>query len=328
MRIILTGAAGFIGYHLTNALVDRGHEVFALDDYSGGYNKPKCKVWRIDLATYDLKPLEEFRPEVLVHCAANAREGESVFSPEKITRQNLWAYARTLRTCIHAGNLKRVVCFSSMAVYGDQKPPFDESIPLHPVDVYGWNKAAMEGITLTMAPIHGFKIAVLRPHNVFGPHQSMRDRYRNVCAIFCNRVLKNEPIYIYSDGMQRRSFSYIDDSLDCYVRAVEGAADGHVVNIGGTQETTINDLTRAVLEDFGVSDHKIIHLPARPIEVQDAWTTYRKSQELLGFEERIGWREGVRRMVKWAKEQGPSSWNDYDHVELPRGMGLPETWKS
>lgn len=335
MRILVTGAAGFIGSHLAEALAAEGHEVTGLDDWSGGKNVP-CNVEMVtcDIAAERPKPgqyalssvVPRARPEVLVHCAANAREGESMFSPEKITRANLWAYARTLRACIAAGSLQRVVFFSSMAVYGKGDPPFDEGHDPRPVDVYGWNKLAAEGVTFALASVHGYAPTVVRPHNVFGPRQSMRDRFRNVVAIWCNRVLRGEPIHIYGDGEQRRAFSTIEDSLGCYVRAVHGAADGLVVNVGGTVPITLNALADAVCADMGVPTYERVHLPDRPAEVKHAFSSWRRSMDVLGFDERVGWREGVRRMCEWARAQGPQPWNDNEHVELAEGRGLPATW--
>ena len=328
--VLVTGAAGFIGSHLAAARARRGLDVAGVDDFSGGDNRPAgVAMVGCDLASDEaLGVVSALQPRILVHCAANAREGESLYSPEKITRANLWAYSRTLRACLEAGKLERAVCFSSMACYGEQALPFGEWLEPKPVDHYGWNKAAMEGLTKCYAPVHDFAYCILRPHNVFGPCQSMRDKFRNVVAIFMNHLLRGELLYVYGDGEQRRAFSYIEDSLECYVEAALGAGDGGTYNVGGGTHISILDLAKAVCEDFGVDPKDVVrHLPDRVAEVKNAWSTTEESKKDLGFVERIGWREGVRLMAQWAKIKGPQEWH-VEAVELPRGRGLPETWRT
>ncbi len=122
------------------------------------------------------------------------------------------AYLNVLVPALRAG-VRKVVLYSSMAVYGDQTPPFSEEMPRRPVDVYGVNKAGMEEITEILADVHDFSYTIIRPHNVFGERQSLRDPFRNVVAIFMNRILRGEPLYIFGDGEQRRAFSYLGDAL-------------------------------------------------------------------------------------------------------------------
>lgn len=167
MRIIVTGAAGFIGSWVAEELVQKGHEVLAIDNLSAGLKHipAGCAFHEMDL--YDIKTshlIKAFEPDVLYHLASNAREGASQFQPAAVTRSNLAAYVNTLEGAI-AGGAKRVVLFSSMSVYGDQVPPFDETMPRKPVDVYAVNKSAMEQITEILADVHDFKYCIIRPHN-------------------------------------------------------------------------------------------------------------------------------------------------------------------
>ena len=214
-----------------------------------------------------------------------------------------------------------------MARYGkgEGPPPFNEDMKPQPEDVYASNKVASEGVTRALGAVHNFKHCIVVPHNVFGIRQCF-DRYRNVVTIFANNVMRGEPITIYGDGTQRRAFSYIDDSLPCYLAAVDGAADGHTVNIGGQVPITINALADAVREDMGVPTHPIKYThQLRPLEVDQAWCTTALSEQLLGYKETVGWREGVRRTCTWAKAQGPQDWTQ-EPLEL-RGPNLPETWR-
>jgi UDP-glucose 4-epimerase len=238
--------------------------------------------------------------------------------------RNLMAYANVLVPAMGCG-VKKVVLYSSMAVYGDQEAPFDESMPRQPVDVYGVNKAAMEEMTEILADVHEFNYTIIRPHNVFGERQSMRDPFRNVVAIFMNRMMRGEPLYLYGDGEQKRAFSYIGDSLPAFLRAAEirPELDREIINVGGAQPVTVNELLRMVAEEFGV-EPEVVHLPDRPREVKNAYCTWQKSERLLGYEERFGLREGIRLMAGWARPLGPQPWRE-ERLELPSEKA-PRIW--
>ncbi len=329
MRVVVTGAAGFIGSHVAEGLLAAGHQVVAIDDLSGGFrrNIPAGAHFRqVDLrdAEATARAIADDPPDLLCHLAANAREGASQFQPRDVCGRNLMAYANVLVPAIRSG-VKKVVLYSSMAVYGEQPPPFDERLPRQAVDIYGVNKAAMEHITEILAEVHGFSYTILRPHNVFGERQSLRDRFRNVVAIFMNRIMRGEPVHIYGDGEQQRAFSYIGDSLPAFLRAAElhPELDGEIVNVGGKDPVTVNELASMVAAEFGVTP-EIVYLPDRPREVKHAYCTWEKSVHLLGYEERFGLGEGIRRMAAWAKALGPQPWAE-EELELPSDKA-PRIW--
>jgi len=314
-RILVTGAAGFMGSHLVDALVKEGHEVYGVDDMSGGFWRnvnPQSHFTKLDLrgreATREF--VTRVKPEILFHLAADATEGRSQFTPVTCTERNLVAYLHTLVPAIAAG-LRKVVLTSSMSVYGAQSPPFEEDMPTRPEDVYGVSKAAMEHITQILGRVHGFSYAIVRPHNVYGPRQNIADPYRNVIGIFINAMLNNKHFYIYGDGEQRRAFTYIDDFTPYMARAgFDPACDGQIINVGPREEVTINHLGDLILSVFyegrDAPDHvRPVHLPPRPMEVRDAYCTDEKARRLLGYRTTIKLEEGVRRMIEWAKELGP-----------------------
>jgi len=330
MRVLVTGAAGFIGSHVITGLAEQGHEVVAVDDLSGGFkrNVPAgVKFDQIDLRDPEAaeRAVADSAPDLLCHLAANAREGASQFQPRDVCGRNLMAYVNVLVPAVRRG-LKKVVLYSSMAVYGEQTPPFSEEMPRQPVDVYGINKASMEGITEVLAEVHEFEYTIMRPHNVFGERQSLRDRYRNVVAIFMNRIMQGEPLYIYGDGEQRRAFSYIGDSLPAFLRACEPGEplNGQIINVGGKEDISVNELASLVAAEFEV-EPKLTYLPDRPREVKHAYSTWQKSEQLLGYEEPYGLREGVCRMAQWARELGPQPWSE-ETLELP-SKKAPVIWQ-
>ncbi len=329
MRVLVTGAAGFIGSHVAEGLLGLGHEVVAMDDLSGGFRQnvvPGVRFFQLDLrdAAETEQIVRDNPPELLCHLAANARESASQFQPRDVCGRNLMAYLNVLVPAIRAG-LRKVVLYSSMAAYGEQRTPFDETMPRQPVDVYGVNKASMEQITEILGEVHEFSYTILRPHNVFGERQSLRDPYRNVVAIFMNRIMRSEPVYVYGDGQQKRAFSYIGDSLPAFLRAadVDSALEGQIINVGGMRAITINELLGMVAAEFE-AEPEVIHLPERPREVKYAYSTWQKSAQLLGYEERFGLEEGIRRTAEWARSRGPQPWSE-ETLELPSNKA-PRIW--
>jgi len=330
VRILVTGVAGFMGCHVAEGLLKAGHEIVGIDDLSGGFreNLPDgITFFEIDLrdAAAAERVVKANPPDMLCHLAANAREGASQFQPRDVCGRNLMAYANVLVPAIRAGMMRKVVLYSSMAVYGDQEPPFDETMPRRPVDVYGVNKTAMEEMTEILADVHEFMYTIIRPHNVFGERQSLRDPFRNVVGIFMNRIMRGEPLYVYGDGEQKRAFSYIGDSLPAFLRAVElrPDLDRQIINVGGEQPVTINALLKTVAEDFDAAP-EVIHIPDRPREVKNAYSTSEKSVKLLAYEERFGLAKGIRLMGEWARSQGPQPWRE-EALELPSDKA-PSIW--
>ncbi|MBI3329729.1 MAG: NAD-dependent epimerase/dehydratase family protein, partial [Nitrospinae bacterium] len=261
-------------------------------------------------------------PEALYHLAACAREGASWFQPAHVTQTNMAAYVNTLTGCLKYKGFKRVVLFSSMAVYGDQQPPFDEDAPTKPVDPYGLNKAAMEEMTKMLCKCHGISYVIIRPNNVFGPGQSLRDKYRNVLAIWCNCIMRGEEAWIFGDGEQTRAFSYIGEALPAYLRCLE-RGDNRTFNIGGLLPITINEAWRLMSAAMGAPNHPVRHVPARYGEVKAAFCSQSRAVEEL-CHWAIGFERGILEMAKYARRMGPQEWVT-DTLEL-RNERLPEEW--
>jgi UDP-glucose 4-epimerase len=321
-------------------LLRQEHDVIGVDDLSGGsienvVNVPGVRpisFYQADLSDYAV--MQEIfasqRPDVVYHCAANAREGASFYDPHKVMKTNIAATVTALELGIKY-NMQRFVFLSSMAAYGKGKPPFDEKQRLQPIDIYGVMKAASESIIALLSETHGFQYLIIRPHNVFGPRQCLSDRYRNVVAIFMNCLMNAEPLSIYGHAHQR-AFSYIEDSLPCLLKAVElDGPQGEVINLGGTEAILIETLAMKIAQCFTdeVEQHfkgstPIHELPARHGEVDIAYSTHKKSEELLGYEETVGWQRGVEIMADWAKQQGPQPWKQ-EALAIPTEK-IPEPW--
>ena len=331
-RILVTGGAGFMGSHIVDKLVETHNMVYAVDNFSGGFRrnvtKNLCGFFEVDLA--DPKETERMirliKPNIIFHLAASAREGASQFQPRHILQTNYQGFINLIVPAISCG-MEKLILFSSMSVYGNQVSPFDEILPRSPVDIYAVNKAAMEHSTEILSDIYGFQYTIFRPHNVFGVRQCLRDKYRNVAAIFMNRIMREEPLYIYGDGNQTRSFSGIEYSLDCYIRALE-LETNQIINIGGQVPVSVNELATVVCEAMKVSpeNYPRIYIKDRPLEVKHAFTTFKKSQDLLGYNEPVdGWINSVYKMAEWARTMGPKEWVS-DGLELTSEK-TPKTWE-
>lgn len=326
MRVVVSGGSGFIGSWVAEALVARGDDVLNVDDMSGGDNVVDgAKFLHLNLATDDLSAVTAFDPKVVFHAAACAREGASQFQPRYVTASGPMASAALFSAAIKAKSLKRIVFCSSMARYGDQEPPFGEGLVPQPVDVYGHGKVFVEGMLRALAHVHGFDWSILVPHNVIGARQTLRDRFRNVAAITMNRIMLGLPITVFGDGKQQRAFSAVEDNLPCFLRAIDGHGARLPINVGGSTPITVNDLVNAIKDDMGVPNYPTRHLPDRPLEVKNAWCEVTRSVEVLGYEEKVGWRECVRNMARWAQSVGPQPWR-VESLEL-FSKGMPEVWQ-
>ena len=327
-KILVTGNAGFIGSWIADALVKKGEEVYGIDDFSGGNvanYSGDYDMFAIDLRNPSQveRVIKHIKPEIVYHLASCAREGASAFQPLYVTQTNYQAFMNVMEPAIKYG-LEKFIFTSSISVYGNQTPPFNEGMSKKPVDIYGVNKAATERSIELLADIHDFDYVILRPHNVFGIRQNLTDHFRNVVAIFMNRIMRKEPIYIYGDGEQERAFSYIEDSLPSFVKALE--LKNEIINVGGIHETSVNHLADLVCDAMGVSrNYPRKYLPDRPMEVKYAYCTFKKSERVLGYKEKIGYEEGIKRMAVWAKHKGRQDWVA---ETLPlKSSKMPITWR-
>lgn len=326
-KIMCTGVAGFIGSHVQDALIKKGHTVIGIDNMSGGFWRninPETTFEPIELCdSHSVERIfKKYKPEIVYHLAADATEGRSQFTPLSATRNNLLASVNTFTSAIRNG-AKKIIFTSSMSVYGDQKPPFDESMETRPVDVYGVNKAATEKILQILCEVHGVDWLILRPHNVFGERQNIRDAYRNVVGIFMNRIMHHKSPLIYGDGKQVRSFTYIDNITPCFIKALD--VSKKIINIGPIETQTINHLSQVILTAFD-SPLRSESVADRPREVKYAHCTNDEAIKYLGYKTKVSFEEGIKRMVKWAKELGPQEMVYLDNLELVNSK-TPITWQ-
>lgn len=330
MKIWITGIAGFLGSHLADALIAEDHEVGGNDALICGdvENIPEEICWKgTDCRDFDgmKSNFDKFKPEVLVHCAATAHEGLSSFSPSFITRNIYEASVSTFSAAIASG-VVRIVYMSSMARYGNQQPPFTEDMLPKPVDPYGVAKVAAEDTLRILAETHGINYSILVPHNIIGIRQRYCDPFRNVASIMMNRIASSEPPVIYGDGRQTRCFSPVKDCIPSIIKAIEGHADGEIVNIGPDKgEITIKELADKILGIFK-SPWNALHYPDRPNEVKHAFTSSDKARKLLDYKEKQHLIACLQEMAEDIKLKGIKPFDYSFPLEIDSDK-MPLTWK-
>lgn len=327
-KILVTGAAGFIGSHVVSELLARGHQVVALDDLSGGFrsNVDERAVFIagsiLDVALVD-RLFTEHRFDYVFHLAAYAAEGLSHFIRRFNYQNNLIGSVNLINASIR----HEVRCFvftSSIAVYGHASPPVLEEMPTSPADPYGVAKAAVEQDLRSSRELFGMPYIVFRPHNVYGERQNIGDPYRNVVGIFMNKILRGETLPIFGDGLQTRAFSHISDVAPVIAESIHRPeAYDQIFNIGADRPVTVNELGETVSRAMGVP-FRPQYLPARH-EVIHTHASHAKARELLGFQDRVGLEEGVSAMAAWVKQIGARASKAFGALEIERN--LPPSWR-
>jgi UDP-glucose 4-epimerase len=328
MAVLVTGAAGFIGSHVAERLLGRGHEVVALDDLSGGFadNVPKGAVF-VEGSVLDAALLSrifaEHRITHVFHLAAYAAEGLSHFIRRFNYTNNVVGSMNVLNEAVKA-DVRCFVFTSSIAVYGAGQTPMRESLTPEPEDPYGVAKYAVELDLQAARRMFGLNSIVFRPHNVYGERQHIGDRYRNVIGIFMNQLMRGEPMSIFGDGTQTRSFSHIGDVAPLIADAIDvPAALNQVFNVGADEPTTVSDLARLVARAMG-KEARIRYLDARQ-EVLHAVADHSKVAEVFGRRARCTLEQGLAQMAEWALRVGPREPSRRADIEVARN--LPPSWR-
>jgi UDP-glucose 4-epimerase len=328
-KIFISGVAGFLGSHLADKFIEKGHSVVGTDSLIGGYMDNVSS--EVEFYTYDCNFLNSMKKitkdvDVVYHCAATAYEGLSVFSPYHITK-NVFQNTASVLTAAVSNNVKRFIFASSMARYGKNEVPFNENMEPNPQDPYGIAKVASELLVRNVSETHGLEHVIAVPHNIIGPRQKYDDPYRNVAAIFINRMLQGKQPIIYGDGNQKRCFSFVDDDIKCLEKmAFQGGLDGQIINIGPDEEfVTVNELAGNIADllNFKLDP---IYVKDRPQEVKLATCSANKARELLDYNTSYTLEKGLKQMIDYIQEKGAKPFRYHIDLEIVNDK-TPETWK-
>jgi UDP-glucose 4-epimerase len=307
MRVLVTGGAGFIGSHLTDAFLDRGDEVTVVDDLSAGRaarldeRATMCEE-SVTHAGQLANLVEASRPELICHLAARIDVRASVAFPADDAQVNVIGTVNVLEAARRAG-ARVLFCSTGGALYGKDAPiPSTERVPPLPESPYGIAKFCAEQYAGLYNRLHGTKHAVLRLANVYGPRQDPAGE-AGVVAIFCSRVLAGKQPVIYGDGKQTRDYIYVGDVVAAFLAAADRDRPG-TWNIGTGIETTVVDLATVI----GGAAGRVIEpefAPERPGELPRSALAAERATRDLGWSPVASLADGVRAVYRWIEAGTP-----------------------
>jgi UDP-glucose 4-epimerase len=308
MRIVITGGAGFIGSNIADAFVVQGHEVTVLDNLSSGRpdNVPReARLVKIDICSPEVRGvLEELRPDVLCHHAAQIDVRRSVSDPAFDAEVNVVGSIRLLEICRAIGTRRILFASTGGAIYGEQDFfPATEAHPARPVSPYGVAKLSVEHYLHYYTVEHGFRATCLRYANVYGPRQNPHGE-AGVVAIFGSKILRGEPAVINGNGEQTRDFVFVGDVVRANVAALQHDLVG-AYNVGTGIETSVNDLYEAIRKAAGSSE-RAKHAPAKPGEQQRSCLDSSRLTQACGWKASVGLAEGIGKTVEFFRITAPT----------------------
>lgn len=330
MHIFITGIAGFLGSNLADYYVKKGFKVSGNDTLIGGDIKnlnSEVNFYKYDCENLILNNKYFKNVDVIIHSAAYAHEGLSVFSPYLITKNIVSGSVAVFSAAVQQ-KVKRIVYCSSMARYGGIKQPYLESSIPRPQDPYGIAKLAAERILINMSETFGFEYNIAIPHNIIGPKQKYDDPFRNVVSIMINRMLQGKAPIIYGDGNQTRCFSYIDDCLSCLIPMLDQKnLNRETINIGPDEEfVTINKIAELCSNITGVNLNPI-YKKDRPKEVKHATCSANKARKLLNYKTKVSLADGIKNTFDYIKTRGTRPFDYNINIEISNDL-TPSTWKN
>jgi UDP-glucuronate 4-epimerase len=312
-RVVVTGAAGFIGSHTCEALLAQGRDVVGVDNFDPFYAReikernlaglrghPRFRFVEADVAR-DPLPLEGAR--AVLHLAARPGVRPSLADPAGYVVANVVATARLLEACRQAG-IRRIVLGSSSSVYGDTTPaPFREDAPaVEPISPYAATKRAAELLAHAFVHLYGQRIICLRFFTVYGPRQ------RPDLAIhrFTSLIARGQAVTVHGDGSSERDYTYITDALDGICAAVDWTARDEpgaleIVNIGGGARVRLDHLIALIRSTLG-RELRLERRPDQPGDVRVTAADLERARRVLGYRPRVGIEEGIRHFVRWYQE--------------------------
>jgi UDP-N-acetylglucosamine/UDP-N-acetyl-alpha-D-glucosaminouronate 4-epimerase len=312
MKVLVTGGAGFIGSHLAEALVRRGHRVRVLDNFYSGKRDNLWAVARdVEVLKGDCADLATARRaarsmEAVFHEAAIPSVARSVADPALSHRANATA---TLSMLVAArdGGVRRFIYAGSSSVYGDRAGRRKrEDMDPRPLSPYAVGKLTGEHYTRIFASLYGMETVTLRYFNVFGPRQDASSPYSGVIGLFITALLEGRTPVVYGDGRQSRDFTYIDNVVDGNLRAL-GARGlrGQAINVATGYGVTLLGLLRSLARLLG-RPARSSRKPARPGDIRHSLADVRLARKLLGYRPRVDFETGLARTLEWYREERPA----------------------
>jgi UDP-glucose 4-epimerase len=306
-KYLITGGAGFIGSHLAESLVGRGHSVRILDNFSTGRKENLSAVSeRVEILEGDIRDRDAVRTAVagmdfVLHQAALVSVTQSIENPEETLAVNVGGTLNVMQAAREA-RIRKVVLASSCAVYGAGPIPAREEQATMPLSPYAASKLAGESFALSYYSSYRLPCVCLRYFNVFGPRQDFHSPYSGVIAIFIARAVAGKPVTIYGDGRQTRDFIYVGDVVRANILTCESdRADGRALNIGSGRGRSLLDL-RSELEALCGVRLKLELCAPRTGDIRHSRCAPARARALLGFSPQTDFRAGLDATLRWQRD--------------------------
>ncbi len=315
MRALVTGGGGFIGSNLVDALLERGHEVTIVDNFSTGreVNVEQAIANGADLRRADiLEPLEledafaVAKPEVVFHLAAQIDVRKSLAHPAADARTNVEGTINVLSAARDAGSQRVVNISTGGAIYGTTDLiPTPETVEALPEAPYGQSKYCAERYCGLFSRLFSLPTVTLRLGNVYGPRQDPLGE-AGVIAIFCGKLQTGERPTVYGTGEQTRDYVFVGDVVGAALAALDHPEAGREINVATGRESSVLDLL-AALREFAGGDFEPELAPPRPGEIDRSCLDVSRARELLGWSAKVDLADGLRRTVDWARSAAASA---------------------
>lgn len=318
MKILVTGAAGFLGSHLSEKYVQEGHVVYAVDNLVNGnlnnirtlLHKKNFKFIHDDIRNDGLYSKLPTDLDAIIHLAAQIHVDRSIVNPGETFDINVGGTLKVLEFA-RMNDVKKILHASTSEVYGSAEyVPMDEKHPLSAKHPYGVSKIAADRLCYTYNETYDLGVDIVRCFNYFGPRQKDTG-YGGVIAIFVNRVMQNKPPIIYGDGRQSRDYMYVEDAVRAFDKVLKAKDNPgkNGINFGSGTEVSINRIAELVIK-YAASDKKMkpIHVDPRPVEVQRLYADIKKAKQLVGFSPRIDFEKGLSMLVDWYRNFKSELW--------------------
>jgi nucleoside-diphosphate-sugar epimerase len=297
MNIIVTGGAGFIGSHLVDKLIEKGHKVTIIDDLSTGKKEnlnPKADFHQVSICDFEkIKPLFQ-GVDFVFHLAAIPRLPISIKDPIGTSNVNILGTVNVFKAASD-NKVKRVVFASSSSVYGNQeKLPVKEDMIPAPINPYALQKLIGEQFAKIFINLYQTPIVSLRYFNIYGPRIDPNSEYSLVLGKFLKQKSEEKPLTIFGDGKQTRGFTYIDDLIDANIKAMESEKlkGGETINITNKESKSIKYLASLIGKD-------IEYLSPRVGDVLHMKGDITLANNLLDWQPKISFEEGIKRTIEW-----------------------------
>jgi UDP-glucose 4-epimerase len=302
-RVLVTGGGGFIGSNLVRALLDAGHDVRVLDNFSTG-NRANLNDLGVEVVEGELRSYERVHNavrgvEVVFHLGALGSVPRSVQDPLTSSAVNVEGTLNVLLAARDEG-VRRVVYSSSSSVYGTRRElPVTEDQPPDPLSPYGVAKLAAERYCVSFSRVYeSFEAVVVRYFNVFGPRQSPLSQYAAVIPLFITAIHSGRPIRIDGDGGQRRDFTYVSNVVEGTMLAADAeAVSGRIFNVAASSPVSVNDVADTIGRILGKEVTKT-HAPPRAGDIRDSWADITAARGALAWEPSVGLEEGLQRTIE------------------------------